>query len=257
MTALLQWPVFNETYQVSLSRSLNPFELGQHSNRMLQDGYTIIRGLFDTSNFLHLNTALDLLKSNQIEPVGIITHPLFWQITQSLHSIILHLLKEPYHILPEIWAWDIPQGKQHKGWAPHREKTFSTIQPNNQPNSLSVWIPITNATPENSCMYVLPACDDIHYPTGDTDYDIPLQSIRALPASPGDIIIFNHNIIHWGSQSSQWAPEPRRAMAFECQIERQPAYNTPTFKPLIEPSKDSIIELYHQLLTQYKQINYK
>ena len=93
-------------------------------------------------------------------------------------------------------------------------KLFSCVKSNGMPKSMSCWFPLTPAEPENSCMYVLPAGDDPYYPIGKTKFDYPVQAIRALPASPGDIIVFNHNILHWGSQSSQWGRNPRRAIAF-------------------------------------------
>ena len=124
------------------------------------------------------------------------------------------------------------------------------------PKSMSCWFPITPATPENSCMYVLPASEDPYYPVGKTKFDYPIQSIRALPAEPGDVIVFNHNILHWGSQSSQWGSAPRRAIAFESQIQSIPAYNHPTLKPTSKPSKHDFVELYNKIIQQYDHINY-
>ena len=200
----LKWPTFNSpALSVSIPH-IHPFQWLTHMNRLKHDGYTIFKELLPPDIFDPLNRAFDDLKSAQILPVGIITHPLFWHIVRALDPIIEKILNEPYVILPETWAWDIDPNKSNKGWAPHREKLFSCVTADGMPKSMSCWFPITPATPENSCMYVLPASEDPYYPVGKTKFDYPIQSIRALPAEPGDVIVFNHNILHWGSQSSQW-----------------------------------------------------
>ena len=103
---------------------------------------------------------------------------------------------------------------------------------------------------------MLPACDDPHYPIGPSSFQVPLQSVRAIPADPGDVIIFNHNVLHWGSQSSQWANTGRRAMAYECQVASTPAYNTPVFSATSMPPVETCRELYEQLIQQYAHFNY-
>ena len=258
MTTILpdEWPSFDSDFVKLTLKPFTSFDINFHINRLKLDGYTIFKQLLPHDIFPTLNDVFDDLKSNQLKPVGIVTHPMYWAITQALNDIVLQLLNEPYHVLPETWAWDIEPGKHQKGWAPHREKAFSTVRSDNRPNSVSLWIPITSATPENSCMYVLPACDDPNYPVGPTSFEYPLQSIRALPAEPGDVIVFNHNLIHWGSQSSQWASHPRRAMAYECQISSQVPYNNPVFDPMLVPDHATCVHLYHQLIGQYDHINY-
>ena len=250
------WPVFTSSDESIELNEINAFHGIYHQNRMACDGYTIIQNVIPNDILKIFNQAFDQLNAANIQPIGIVTHPLFWNLTAALDPIVKLFLKQSYVMLPETWAWDIPQTKDSKGWPVHRKKHFSTVNSDNMPRSLSVWIPITPATPENSCMYVLPACDDPNYPTGPTKYELPVQSIRALPANPGDVIVFNHNILHWGSQSSQWAANPRRALAYECQIASEKPYNTPTFNPLLPPSYNDQIELYHQLIQQYDHINY-
>ncbi|RAP24611.1 hypothetical protein DID73_01375 [Candidatus Marinamargulisbacteria bacterium SCGC AG-343-K17] len=255
-STMLQWPTFTALTKPVEPSQPNPFQWLTHMNRLKHDGYTIFKELLPNDIFDPLNRAFDELKSANILPVGIITHPLFWQIVHALDPIIEHILNEPYAILPETWAWDIDPNKSNKGWAPHREKLFSCVTSDGMPKSMSCWFPITPANPENSCMYVLPASDDPYYPVGKTKFDYPIQSIRALPAEPGDVIVFNHNILHWGSQSSQWGTTPRRAIAFESQINSIPPYNEPTIQPKSLPNITDCQQLYNQIIQQYDHINY-
>ena len=250
------WPQFQTPFETIQLNAISPFQWLTHLNRLKIDGYTIFKNILPNSIFLELNNAFDSLKHHQLKPVGIVTHPLFWLIMDALRPMIEKILAEPYVILPETWAWDIAPNKSNQGWAPHREKLFSCVNSEGLPKSISCWFPITEATPENSCMYVLPASDDPYYPIGKTKFDYPIQAIRALPASPGDVVVFNHNILHWGSQSSQWGQINRRAIAFETQINSIAHYNSPVIDPNNFPSLNECIALYKQLIHQYKHIDY-
>ena len=250
------WPVFSNTHPLVSLCDVTAFQLLQHKNRLKQDGYTIFRGLVSVDTLDTLNQAIDCLNQANLQPVGIITHPIYWAVVAEMDNIVASILGEAYVMLPETWAWDVPPSKHHKGWAPHREKVFSTLRSDGMPNSVSLWFPITAATPENSCLYVLPACDDPHYPIGPSSFQVPLQNVRAIPADPGDVIIFNHNVLHWGSQSSQWANAGRRSMAYECQVASTPAYNTPVFPATSMPPLETCRALYEQLIQQYAHFNY-
>ena len=108
----------------------------------------------------------------------------------------------------------------------------------------SIPLQLTDATPENSCLYVIPKQYDPGYTKGDDDdpeaevnankegaegekdkkdsasndntqLSDPLsraldtkqsyQNIRALPRKAGQSLIFTHRILHWGSRGNQHA----------------------------------------------------
>lgn len=54
----------------------------------------------------------------------------------------------------------MPPSDQGAGWGPHRDRVQPTLDEDNSPHSLTVWLPFTDATPLNGCMYVLPAHHD-------------------------------------------------------------------------------------------------
>ena len=82
--------------------------------------------------------------------------------------------------------------------------------------------------------------------------EIDLPSIRALPAKPGDVIIWDATVFHWGAQSSEFAEKPRLSMALEVQSNKAPPINPPLIAPneLIE---DSVrLKLIGKQMLQYK-----
>jgi hypothetical protein len=92
---------------------------------------------------------------------------------------------------------------------------------------VNLWITLADATPTNSCMYVLPAPQDPGYRSGarDTAFDrSQLQDVRALPAPAGSVLGWTTHLMHWGSRSSPDATEPRiSATAYVQRADRPPA----------------------------------
>jgi hypothetical protein len=61
----------------------------------------------------------------------------------------------------DFWAWYIDPLKEEKGWQPHRDRDTMSTTPD--PQYCTVWIPLTDATLDNGCMFVLPARFDNEY----------------------------------------------------------------------------------------------
>jgi hypothetical protein len=75
---------------------------------------------------------------------------------------------------------------------------------------LTIWIPFTDATPLNSCIYVLPLSLDPNYPANTRALTIDrFQDIRALPAKAGSVLGWNQYLLHWGSRSCSRAEQAR------------------------------------------------
>jgi len=111
---------------------------------------------------------------------------------------------------------------------------------------------LTDATPENSCLYIIPKTSDPGYLLGDNDDDSssskdnnptesktkdPLsralptkqsyQHIRALPRRAGQSVFFTHRTLHWGSRGTvrrNGGVGPRIAVSF---VASDPAFERP------------------------------
>jgi hypothetical protein len=147
------------------------------------------------------------------------------------------------------------------GFSPHRDR-----QPENNVASsfhddtgdakfVTHWVALTEAVPENSCLFMIPRFVDPGYDRGDDDDDGdhdakddathgsgaldsgcgPLyralktkesfQHIRAFPCQPGQGVVFTHRVAHWGSSRDPDTDLPARiAMSFVCS---DPAFEPP------------------------------
>jgi hypothetical protein len=154
------------------------------------------------------------------------------------------------------WQVVSVDGTENKaGWsngAPHRDRSGATVHrgfgEDGCPLCTTVWIPLTAATTENSCLYVLPKNHDPGYGVEEPaavhdhifDDGFAVQAIRALPCASGAVICMSHRLLHWGSlpQSFDGVPTPPRvalsfgtsAAAFEAPFLRREHLPVPPFE---------------------------
>ena len=111
------------------------------------------------------------------------------------------------------------------GWPPHRDRgsdaSAERFREDGSPEYCTAWIALTSASPTNSCLYVVPKAHDGGYHGGDGGRN-PLsrifstagafQNIRALPCDAGEVIVFSHRLLHWGSAADALAREDKGAI---------------------------------------------
>lgn len=101
----------------------------------------------------------------------------------------------------------------------------STITPLASPKYCSVWLALTDATPENSCLYLIPKDHDPGYGfAGDNVVGMGhvWGNILAQPLLQGGALTFSHRLLHWGSQPQPHAGRGRIALSL--------AFADPTFE---------------------------
>ena len=152
----------------------------------------------------------------------------------------------------DMLAWDIDPLRNEAGFSPHRDRQPedipSSFHDNGMPKYSTAWVALTDATPDNSCLYVIPKEYDPGYTTGDLDEIDPLarcltdktcyQNIRALPIPSGHGIFFTHRILHWGSRGRKGKSkqEPRMALSVACSTkDYEPSYFADETKQLPFP----------------------
>ena len=99
------------------------------------------------------------------------------------------------------------------------------------PKYATAWVALTDASPDNSCLYFIPRDADPGYTAGDDCAAVAalgggdalhaclptaeaMQRIRAVPAAAGSAVLFSHRTFHWGSSGRRGCTVPRVAMSF-------------------------------------------
>lgn len=179
----------------------------------------------------------------------------FWALYFRLDGLLKALLGPGYLRLPDFWTWLVDPQRNQSGWEAHRDKGWQALFPDRSPKSLTIWIPLTNATPLNGCMYVVPADRDPVYGTEkDTTWCHKLSDVRALPAEAGSVLCWTQALLHWGSSTSRRERNPRVSVAFEFQSGEVPPMNQPLTKPNEIPQFEFRLRLIGKQILQYKHM---
>jgi ectoine hydroxylase-related dioxygenase (phytanoyl-CoA dioxygenase family) len=154
------------------------------------------------------------------------------------------MLGESYRLSPDFWAWHVAPNSTGRGWVFHRDAEIGRpfdasahIREDGQPRLCTIWIPLTDATTHNSCIYVLPFPQDpamqsflrkqsletIQQQAQLTNW----TNIRALPAQAGSVLGWSAYIIHWGSQSTDWATHARVSLGIYYETADAPMVGRP------------------------------
>ncbi len=227
-----------------------------------------IRGLVRQEGYFHGNLTqwhtpysdvtdlISRLNEAGLLPVFAFMYDEMWALAHQLHPVIDSLLGPNYAMLPDFWAWHVDSTREESGWRPHRDKGYQALAADGSPTSVTAWIPLTEATTLNGCMYIVPADRDPTYGTPqDNEWNFQYPDVRALPGTPGDFFIWNQAVLHWGSHASQRAGNaPRMSCAFEFQRTDIPPWNQPLLQPRGVLSYGDRVRLIGKQVKQYQHM---
>jgi ectoine hydroxylase-related dioxygenase (phytanoyl-CoA dioxygenase family) len=219
------WQKRNPNLSVGLEPSAEGIETAsldsRHRSELLkrfdQEGYFQTQPLLSKSVVEVMREGIEVLRKEQWPPVFALVYDQPWQAirTPSLVQLLSEILGPGYKQISNAWCHYVFPNKGSSGWYPHMDGY-------NMPNRLSVWIPLSDATLENGCIYVVPqgcvpeTIGDFSKLTNVSRAELQalLQSSRALPAPAGSILGWHFQLIHWGSTPGR-AEHPRISMAVE------------------------------------------
>jgi len=237
-----------------LTRRARDDEIALLDERMAVDGYIQGRDNTLAKNAPLLAAAVKTCKALEVPPTFLFVFDEVWECFYSLNAMLSHFLGD-YRLLPDFWVWHVDPSHEEAGWAPHRDKGRVSLGPDGRPLSLTVWIPLSVATPLTSCMYVLPKGRDPVYGTEqEYEFQIDPPAVRALPGGPGDWFCWNQALLHWGSVSSRFADQPRISMALELQRADVKPFNQPLLPPFSSLDFPSRLLLIAKQILQYRHM---
>jgi ectoine hydroxylase-related dioxygenase (phytanoyl-CoA dioxygenase family) len=222
--------------------------------QLRHDGYFQEHGLDYGVDLAAMANTVRAISRAGIVPVFAYVFDEFWVPFHRLHGWYEALLGT-YALMPDFWVWNLEPSRGDAGWLPHRDKNYQALLPDGMPKALTTWIPLSKAEPLNGCMYIVPASQDPVYGTArDVEFKFQFPAIRALPADPGDVLMWNQSVLHWGGRTSPRAKESRVSMAFEFQRGDVAPYNQPLLKPQTLIPFEARLKLIGMQILQYRHM---
>ncbi len=163
-----------------------------------------------------LRACVETIRQAGWPPVFAYVFDQFWLVWRlaPVAQIAAAGLGEGYRWISHGWCHYVQPVSGAAGWPPHVD--------GNLPNRMSVWIPLSDATLDNGCMYVIPGNLNTSG-IGErralkTATNLQLRELmqrgRALPARAGSLLGWYFRILHWGSVC-QLPGNPRVSIVME------------------------------------------
>jgi hypothetical protein len=244
--------------------------------RLVEDGYALLDSVDGEQKFkdltLKLKDGITSLHARKIPATFILLCDETWEYARFAKTIMKDSTHSSNFFNFDVLAWHIDPKENVAGFSPHRDRqpdvTSSSFHEDDQAKYVTLWTALSPATPENSCLYIIPKQCDPGYLAGDEDED-PLrralstkesyQHIRALPRESGQSVLFTHRILHWGSRGNpKTCKEPRVAISFVCS---DPSFERPYVNPnyfegeRIPPFRIRLLLVCAQLLIYYQRFD--
>ena len=234
-----------------IRENLNTFD-PQLTEQLKEEGYAQFDSILDLREVSMLREGIERLAEKNLSPPFIAVYDEFWQLFRKASTLLHPILGEDCQMIPAFWAWQI--AADSAGWTPHRDRGSNTFHNDGLPNAMTVWIALSEATPLNGCIYVLPANRDPNYRkfVSEDLTDLNLQDIRALSAPAGSILMWDQQLLHWGGTASLRADSPRVSVAFEFQRSTVPAFHEPLIDPASPPAFADRLKLIVQQSVRYR-----
>lgn len=175
------------------------------------EGYLHLDAVIPPDHVRTLLAAILRLRQADLPPVFVFAWDEAWTTFLALDRLWVAILGPEWRLLPAFFAWYVEPVEGASGWKPHQDR-LGTVAPDGTPTSLSAWVPLTHATPDNGCIHVVPRPWQRR-----ASWDIELQDVRALPARPGSVLAWNQELWHWSGRVGARAVHPRVSLSFELQ----------------------------------------
>lgn len=207
---------------------LSDEELDHVAVRLQIEGWFQINDFFPSPLIARLRDAVLVLDREGWLPIYAFVYDEMWQFvrTRRFKALMTRLLGAGY--MQKVAAWShftLPQRDRH-GWHPHVDGSpveGPSIHPDGSARMVSLWLPLTDVTPDNGCMYLLPKNRALGIMqaaqiNGMTPNILNmLHATRALPTSAGTLACWSQDVLHWGSYCSGYGGMPRISVALEFQ----------------------------------------
>jgi hypothetical protein len=185
-----------------------------------------VGGITDSASIEALHQGVLRLVALGHSPSSVVAYDEAWALAAALTPLVQGFtggLGQGEQLLPlGDWFSFLKDDARQGGFrGPHRDKPMSgpeSFSPQGDADFVTVWVALSDATPDMSCLYFYPrdAPDADYLGPGDgiaalapCDY----EAVIAQPVEAGGVIVFSHRVVHWGSRPTP-GQRPRVAMSF-------------------------------------------
>jgi hypothetical protein len=205
-----------------------PVDVATLQAQMWTEGHFVGEPVLPPELVRRCRDAIDLVTAAGAPALAAFAFDAPWEVQALLGDHAEAALDGTALLLPMFFAWKLA-GDQPSGWEPHRDRATNEVDDRGAPRSISLWIALSDATPENGCMYVVPAVWDLMYRNpAATPEVLDFRYIRALPARAGSVLGWTSALLHWGGMAKAGVPG-RVSIAFEYHAGRHPPDDEQTF----------------------------
>lgn len=206
---------------------------GDHLDALRRDGYFVVEPLVPEGETARLAGAAQRIWDAGYPSVFACVFDEFWRLFDGLDGILEPILGAGYHAVAHgLWTYFVPVGDTGLSGltasGPHRDSIGmdAHLLRTGDPGIVNVWIALTDATIERSCIHVVPAQLDGSYRSEDRSRPAALApaDIRPLPVLAGAVLGWTSHLLHWGGPSSEDAAGPRVSAALYFQRSDLPPY---------------------------------
>jgi len=163
--------------------------------------YFSVEGAITDSVIRPMLGCVEAVRSAGWPPVFAYVYDQLWLIwhTAPVVQLLTAGLGPGYGWIPHGWCHYVHPVNGASGWPPHVDGNLS--------NRMSIWIPLTDATLDNGCIYLVPGnlnasgIGERRALSAASNLQMRelLQRGRALPARAGSLLGWYFRILHWGS----------------------------------------------------------
>lgn len=165
-------------------------------------GHCAVHDAFARAEIQELETAINMIRQAGWPLIFAFVYDMLWKIGRAtkLRVFVSTLIGPGYQPTISLWVNYVPATRGGSGFPPHRDN----VRPGH--HAVTCWVPLTPATPDNGCIYVIERNSE----NPDERIDLSgcnvtasqvlsaLPRVRALPASPGSFLAWPNDTIHWG-----------------------------------------------------------
>jgi hypothetical protein len=180
-------------------------------------GHCAVHNAFGLGEIEALATAVNSVGEAGWPLIFAFVYDQLWSVGRAakLRAFVSALIGPGYQPTISFWVNYVPATRGGSGFPPHRDD----VQPGH--HVVTCWVPLTPATPDNGCVYVIER--DSENPDEPIDLSCAnltaaqvlraLPRVRALPASPGSFLAWPNDTIHWGGMFLR-GEQARLALSF-------------------------------------------